>query len=236
MTPARRAAEALFSPALPREAASPAPQVIVLRRKVAAQPLAPASQGAERQPADGPRDPKIYRLQKTSSAVGPHEAEESTLGQPSTTQLPDGRRRRVREERIPSTPVVTRLKVGGDADQTVETTRSVLGPGGTSLGTLERELVQKAMQRLDETLAQVQAAASWKCCDGSLDADWQRLSRLADQTLDDIKRALEKTVSHPRIAREDAGRVAPGEQVGTPSGVERLGCLVPSRPLLHRLH
>jgi hypothetical protein len=97
----------------------------------------------------------------------------------------------VREERIPSTPVVTRLKVGDDTDQTVETWRSVL-PGGTSLGTLERELVQKAKQRLDETLAQVQAAASWKCCDGSLDADWQRLSRLADRTLDDIKRALEK--------------------------------------------
>jgi hypothetical protein len=191
MTPAQRAAEALFAPALPREAAGPAPQVIVRRRKVAAQPLAPASQGAEGQPADGPRDPKIYRLQKTSSAVAPHEAEESTLGQPSTTQPADGRRRRVREERIPSTPVVTRLKVGDDTDQTVETWRSVL-PGGTSLGTLERELVQKAKQRLDETLAQVQAAASWKCCDGSLDADWQRLSRLADRTLDDIKRALEK--------------------------------------------
>jgi hypothetical protein len=191
MTPARRAAEALFAPALPREAAGPAPQVIVRRRKVAAQPLAPASQGAEGQPADGPRDPKIYRLQKTSSAVAPHEAEESTLSQPSTTQPADGRRRRVREERIPSTPVVTRLKVGDDTDQTVETWRSVL-PGGTSLGTLERELVQKAKQRLDETLAQVQAAASWKCSDGSLNADWQRLSSLSDRTLDDIKRALEK--------------------------------------------
>ena len=191
MTPARRAAEALFAPALPREAAGPAPQVIVRRRKVAAaQPLAPVSQSAEGQPADGPRDPKVYRLQ-TGSAVGPREAEESTLGQPPTTQPPEGRRRRVREERIPSTPVVTRLKVGDDTDQTVETWRSVL-PGGTSLGTLERELVQKAKQRLDETLAQVQAAASWKCCDGSLDADWQRLSRLADRTLDDIKRALEK--------------------------------------------
>ena len=41
-----------------------------------------------------------------------------------------------------------------------------------SLGTLERELVQKATQRLDETIAQVQAAASWKCRDGSLDAEW----------------------------------------------------------------
>jgi hypothetical protein len=98
----------------------------------------------------------------------------------------------VREERIPSTPVVTRLKVGDDTDQTVEARRSVLVPGGTSLGTLERELVQKAEQRLDETLAQVQAAASWKCSDGSLDADWQRLSSLSDRTLDDIKRALEK--------------------------------------------
>lgn len=193
MTPARRAAEALFAPALPHEAESPAPQVIVRRRKVAAQPLAPASQSAEGPPADGPRDPKIYRLQKTHSAVGPHEAEESTLGQPSTTQPEDGRRRRrVREERIPSTPVVTRLKVGDDTDQTVETRRPVLVPGGTSLGTLESDLVQAAKQRLDETIAQVQAAASWNCSDGSLDADWQRLASVADRTLDDIKLALAK--------------------------------------------
>jgi hypothetical protein len=191
MTPARRAAEALFAPALPREAAGPAPQVIVRRRKVAAQPLAPVSLVAEGRPADGPRDPKIYRLQKTSSAVGPHEAEESTLGQPSTTQPEDGRRRRVREERRPSTPVVTRLKVDGDMDRTVETWGSVL-PGGTSLGALERELVRKAKQRLDETIAQVQAAASWKCSDGSLDADWQRLASVSHRTLADIKLALAK--------------------------------------------
>ena len=59
-----------------------------------------------------------------------------------------------------------------------------------SLGTLERELVQKATQRLDETIAQVQAAASWKCSDGSLDAEWQRLASLSDRTLQDIKQAL----------------------------------------------
>ena len=45
---------------------------------------------------------------------------------------------------------------------------------GTSLRALERELVQKAKQRLDETIAQIRAAASWTCSDGSLDADWQR--------------------------------------------------------------
>lgn len=76
-------------------------------------------------------------------------------------------------------------------DRTVETWRSVL-PGGTSLGALERELVRKAKQRLDETLAQVQAAASWKCSDGSLDADWQRLASVSDRTLADIKLALAK--------------------------------------------
>lgn len=65
-------------------------------------------------------------------------------------------------------------------------------PGGTSLGTLESDLVQAAKQRLDETIAQVQAAASWNCSDGSLDADWQRLASVADRTLDDIKLALAK--------------------------------------------
>lgn len=189
MTPARRAAEAVFAPALPHEAASPPPQVIVRRRKVAAEQLAPASHGAEGPPADGPRDPKVYRLQKTLPASEPREAEESTLGQPLTTPPEDGRRRRrVREERIPSTPVVTRLKVGDDTDQTVETWRS--GPGGTSLGTLERELVQKAKQRLDETIAQIQVAASWKCSDGSLDAAWQRLASVSDRISEDIKLAL----------------------------------------------
>ena len=193
MTPARRAAEALFAPKRPHEAASPAPQVIVRRRKVAAQPLAPASQSAEGPPADGPRDPKIYRLQKTLSDIGPHQAEESTLDQPSTARPEDGRRRRrVREERIPSTPIVTRLKVGDDTDQTAEISSSVLSPGSTSLGALERELVQAAKQRLDETVAQIQAAASWTCSDGSLDADWQRLASFADRTLDDIKLALAK--------------------------------------------
>jgi hypothetical protein len=127
MTPARRAAEALFAPALLHEAASPVPQVIVRRRKVAAQQLAPASQSAEGAPADGTRDPKVYRLQKTIPASEPREAEESTLGQPLTTPPEDGgRRRRVREERIPSTPVVTRLEVGDDTDQAVETSRSVI--------------------------------------------------------------------------------------------------------------
>ena len=77
-------------------------------------------------------------------------------------------------------------------DQTAETWRSVLSPGGTSLGSLERELVQKARQRLDETVAQIQAAASWTCSDGSLDADWQRLASFADRTLDDMKLALAK--------------------------------------------
>jgi hypothetical protein len=193
MTPARRAAEALFAPAPPHDAANPAPQVIVRRRKVAAQPLAPESQSAEGPAADGPRGPKIYRIQKTLSDIAPHEAEESTLGQSSTAQPEDGRRRRrVREERIPSTPVVTRLKVGDDADQTTEKSSSVLSPDSTSLGALERELVQKAQQRLDETLAQIQAAASWTCSDGSLDADWQRLASVADRTLEDIKLALAK--------------------------------------------
>jgi hypothetical protein len=99
----------------------------------------------------------------------------------------------VRKERIPSTPVVTRLKVGGDdTGQTVETSRSVLSPGGTSLGALECELRQKATQRLDETLAEIQAAASWTCSDGTRDAGWQRLASLADRTMNDIKLALAK--------------------------------------------
>jgi hypothetical protein len=45
---------------------------------------------------------------------------------------------------------------------------------------------------LDETLAQIQAAASWTCSDGTRDAGWQRLASLADRTMNDIKRALAK--------------------------------------------
>lgn len=63
---------------------------------------------------------------------------------------------------------------------------------GTSLRALERELVQKAKQRLDETIAQIRAAASWTCSDGSLDADWQRLATFSERILDDIKLALAK--------------------------------------------
>jgi oligoendopeptidase F len=57
---------------------------------------------------------------------------------------------------------------------------------------LERGLLQKATQRLDETLAQIQAAASWTCSDGTRDAGWQRLASLADRTMNDIKLALAK--------------------------------------------
>jgi hypothetical protein len=202
---ARQAAEALFAPLPPPTPEAPAPQVIVRRRRVALPPAGDAAAaGEDEAPATPARDSKVFRVEAplepgadAGAEVAAEAEAEADAAAAAAEQAERSRRRRaVREDRLPGAPVVTRLKedAASAAARLPSASTSASGSSREGLSRIERELVQRAQQRLDATLAEIEAMQRYQFVTSApaLERDWSRIEKQVEKTALEIREALAK--------------------------------------------